>query len=213
MERAQLVCHLAAAARRAPQRRGSPGGLARQRSRHWNVLAACFRYGRRALLASTSEVSGKTAKVPMQECDDRVLGPTPSTAGRTRSAKAIDEHLPFAYGAYGQLTVVRYFNSYSGRLDARDYGSVLGNCLRQALAGKPITVHGDGSQTRCFMYLDDPVEGTMLAATTSEAEGHESPREHARDVALAAGGDDPPANRFRLARRLHVLPRLLRSGF
>jgi UDP-glucose 4-epimerase len=88
------------------------------------------------------------------------------------TAKAIDEHLALAYAAHQlPVVVVRYFNSYGPRLDERGYGSVVANLLRQALAGEPMTVHGDGKQSRCFTYIDDTVRGTLLAAFTAEAEG------------------------------------------
>jgi len=67
--------------------------------------------------------------------------------------------------------IVRYFNSYGPRLDERGYGSVVANFLRQALVGEPITVHGDGAQSRCFTYVEDTVRGTISAAFTPEAEG------------------------------------------
>jgi nucleoside-diphosphate-sugar epimerase len=117
-------------------------------------------------------VYGKTAKVPMREDDDRVLGPTTVHRWSYSTAKAIDEHLAFAYASNRlPVVIVRYFNSYGPRLDERGYGSVVANFLRQALAGEPLTVHGDGRQSRCFTYIDDTVRGTMLAGFTTEAEG------------------------------------------
>lgn len=137
-----------------------------------NVLSACFHYWRKVVVASTSEVYGKTAKVPMREDDDRVLGPTTVHRWSYSTAKAIDEHLAFAYAANKlPVVIVRYFNSYGPRLDERGYGSVVAKFLRQARANSPITVHGDGSQSRSFTYVDDTVRGTMLAGFTPEAEG------------------------------------------
>jgi UDP-glucose 4-epimerase len=137
-----------------------------------NVLAACSRHRRKVVVASTSEVYGKTPKIPMQEDDDRVLGPTTVHRWSYSTAKAIDEHLAFAYAATElPVVIVRYFNSFGPRLDERGYGSVVANFLRQALAGEPLTVHGDGRQSRCFTYVDDTVRGTMLAGFTPEAEG------------------------------------------
>ncbi|MGQ0434284.1 MAG: GDP-mannose 4,6-dehydratase [Microthrixaceae bacterium] len=137
-----------------------------------NVLSACFQHWRKVLVASTSEVYGKTPKVPMQEDDDRVLGPTTVPRWSYSTAKAIDEHLALAYAASSlPVVIVRYFNSFGPRLDERGYGSVVANFLRQAIAGEPLTVHGDGGQSRCFTYVDDTVRGTMLAAFTPEAEG------------------------------------------
>jgi UDP-glucose 4-epimerase len=137
-----------------------------------NVLAACHRYWRKVLIASTSEVYGKTSRVPMREDDDRVLGPTTVHRWSYSTAKAYDEHLAFAYAAHElPVVLVRYFNSYGPRIDERGYGSVVANFLRQALAGDPLTVHGDGGQSRCFTYIDDTVRGTLAAAFTPEAEG------------------------------------------
>jgi UDP-glucose 4-epimerase len=109
----------------------------------------------------------------MHEDDDRVLGPTTVHRWSYSTAKAIDEHLAFAYAAASQLpiVIVRYFNSFGPRLDERGYGSVVANFLRQALADEPLSVHGDGHQSRCFTYVDDTVRGTMAAGFRPEAEG------------------------------------------
>jgi nucleoside-diphosphate-sugar epimerase len=137
-----------------------------------NVLGACFRHWKKVVVASTSEVYGKTSKVPMVEDDDRVLGPTTVHRWSYSSAKAIDEHLALAYEARRlPVVILRYFNSYGPRLDERGYGSVVANFVRQSLAGEPLTVTGDGSQSRCFTYVDDTVRGTMLAGFTPEAQG------------------------------------------
>lgn len=136
------------------------------------VLDACFRHWRKVLVASTSEVYGKTAQVPMREDDDRVLGPTTVHRWSYSTAKAIDEHLAFAYGAMGlPVVIVRYFNSYGPRLDEKGYGSAVASFVQRSLAGEPLPVHGDGGQTRCFTYVDDTVRGTVLAGFTPEAEG------------------------------------------
>jgi UDP-glucose 4-epimerase len=137
-----------------------------------HILSACFQYWRKVIVASTSEVYGKTSNVPMHEDDDRVLGPTTVHRWSYSTAKAVDEHLAFAYAAHGlPIVVLRYFNSYGPRLDERGYGSVVANFLWQALAGEPLSVHGDGRQSRCFTYIDDTVRGTLLAGFTPEAEG------------------------------------------
>lgn len=137
-----------------------------------NVLGACFRYWRKVVLASTSEVYGKTTTVPMHEDDDRVLGPTSVHRWSYSTAKAIDEHLALAYHQVGlPVSIVRYFNSYGPRIDERGYGSVVANFIRQAIEGRKITVHGDGLQTRCFTYCDDTVLGTYLAGVSESAVG------------------------------------------
>jgi UDP-glucose 4-epimerase len=87
-------------------------------------------------------------------------------------AKAIDEHLAFIYHDRGlPVSIIRYFNSYGPRLDPRGYGSVVAKFISQALEGKPLTVLSDGQQTRCFTYIDDTIEGSILAATLKEGEG------------------------------------------
>jgi len=172
VEWAQIVFHLAAAVGVRHIVDDPLGSLLTNTRGTENVLTACFRYWRKVIVASTSEVYGKTSKVPMQEDDDRVLGPTTVPRWSYSTAKAIDEHLAFAYAANKlPIVIVRYFNSYGPRLDERGYGSVVANFVRQALAGEPLTVHGDGRQSRCFTYIDDTVRGTLLAGMTPEAEG------------------------------------------
>jgi UDP-glucose 4-epimerase len=137
-----------------------------------NVLDACFKSGAQVVVASTSEIYGKSPKLPMCEDDDRVLGSTRINRWSYSTAKALDEHLAFAYAEQGlAMSIVRYFNSYGPRLDEKGYGSVVANFLRQALANEPLTVHGSGEQTRCFTYVADSVRGTMLAASTPSAKG------------------------------------------
>ncbi|MFM8968874.1 MAG: NAD-dependent epimerase/dehydratase family protein [Actinomycetota bacterium] len=123
-----------------------------------NVIEASVKHDKRLLLASTSEIYGKTSTMPMSEDDDRVLGSTTVPRWGYSTAKAIDEHLALAYAQHGlRMSVVRYFNSFGPRLDPRGYGSVVANLMRQALDNEPLTVHGDGTQTRCFTYIDDTV--------------------------------------------------------
>ena len=137
-----------------------------------NVITACVKHDRKLLLASTSEIYGKTAKMPMSEDDDRVLGSTTVARWGYSTAKAIDEHLALAHAEHGlRMSIVRYFNSYGPRLDPRGYGSVVANLMRQAIDNEPLTVHGDGLQTRCFTYVDDTVEGTLRAALDLRGEG------------------------------------------
>jgi UDP-glucose 4-epimerase len=172
VEQAQLVIHLAATVGVRHIVADPLASILTNTRGTEHVLAACHRYWRKVVVASTSEVYGKTVKVPMQEDDDRVLGPTTVHRWSYSTAKAIDEHLALAYAAHQlPVVIVRYFNSYGPRLDERGYGSVVANLLRQALAGDPMTVHGDGNQSRCFTYIDDTIRGTLAAAFTSEAEG------------------------------------------
>jgi len=137
-----------------------------------NVLAACARRDRKILITSSSEVYGRGGRVPMHEDDDRILGSTVIQRWSYATAKALDEHLALAYSARGlPAVIVRYFNIYGPRMHPLGYGSVMANFLRQATAGEPLTVYGDGVQSRCFTYIDDCIDGTMLAMETPAAEG------------------------------------------
>lgn len=136
------------------------------------VLDAADRHKSRIVLASTSEVYGKSPDVPFRENGNRVLGPTTVARWSYSTAKALDEHMALAYVQNGlRASIVRYFNSYGPRIDQRGYGSVIARFAAQAIAGDPITVHGDGSQTRCFTYVSDTVRGTILAGERDEAIG------------------------------------------
>lgn len=135
-----------------------------------HVLAAAQRHGARLVLASSSEVYGLSERVPFREDGVRVLGPTWVHRWSYSTAKAIDEHLAFAYAERGlRVSIVRYFNAYGPRIEESGYGSVVARFAAQALQGEPITVHGDGRQTRCFTYVSDTVAGTLLAGRKEEA--------------------------------------------
>jgi UDP-glucose 4-epimerase len=136
------------------------------------VIESCYRYWRRVVVASSSEVYGKSEKVPLSEEDDSLLGPTAVGRWSYSLSKALDEHLAFAYHRQGlPVSVVRFFNSYGPRVDPRGYGSVVARFIGQALAGQPITVLDDGHQTRCLTFVSDTVRGTQLAASSPQAEG------------------------------------------
>lgn len=136
------------------------------------VLELAARRGTPVFLASTSEVYGKASKVPFVEDDDLVLGAT--TRGRWSYAcsKALDEFLAIAYFHEKGLPVVvgRLFNTVGPRQTGR-YGMVLPTFVEQALAGSPITVYGDGTQTRCFAYVGDVVKAVVRLFETPGARG------------------------------------------
>ncbi len=137
-----------------------------------NVLELAFKYWVRCVIASSSEVYGKSTAIPLGEDDDRLLGPTTVPRWSYSDAKAIDEYFALAYAKKGlPVAVVRYFNAYGPRLDPRGYGSVIAKFITQALRGDPLTVYDDGEQTRCFTYVADTIEGTIRAATLKEAAG------------------------------------------
>jgi len=136
------------------------------------VLDKARKYWKRTVIASSSEVYGKNPKLPWSEEDDCLLGPTTVSRWSYALSKAIDEHCALVHARDGfPVSIVRYFNSYGPRIDPNGYGSVVARFIDQALAGQPITVYGDGLQTRCFTYIADTVRGTMLAGTLPEAIG------------------------------------------
>jgi UDP-glucose 4-epimerase len=137
-----------------------------------NVLKLAFKHGKRVVFSSTSEVYGRNLKVPWREEDDRVLGATSIDRWCYSTSKAVGEHFCFAFSGLGlPVTILRYFNVYGPRLDAIDVGRVITIFLGQALRGEPLTVIGDGSQTRCFTYVRDAIAATVAAGLEPEAVG------------------------------------------
>jgi len=137
-----------------------------------NVLELAYKYWVPTLIASSSEIYGKSTAVPLSEEDSRVLGPTSVGRWSYSDSKAIDEYSAFAYARQGlPVTAVRYFNVYGPRLDPRGYGSVIAKFITQARQGGPLTIYGDGRQTRCYTYITDAIEGTIRAANTPAASG------------------------------------------
>lgn len=136
------------------------------------VLKAANRYGCKVLLASTSEVYGKGVRVPFQEEDDRLMGSTTRSRWAYAASKAVDEFLALAYHhQYGlPVVVLRFFNTIGPRQTGR-YGMVVPRFVRQALEGAPLTVYGDGSQTRCFADVLDVVEAVVALAEHAGAVG------------------------------------------
>jgi UDP-glucose 4-epimerase len=123
-------------------------------------------------IASTSEVYGKSTDVPFREAADVVMGPTTKHRWAYACSKLIDEFLALAYWKEKQLPVVivRLFNTVGPRQTGR-YGMVLPTFVRQALAGQPITVFGDGTQSRSFTYVGDVVEALVRLAREQRAIG------------------------------------------
>lgn len=138
-----------------------------------NVLRSCYGHGRGVAVASSSEIYGKGQKIPFSEDDDRVLGPATVQRWAYSASKALDEHIAYAYARQGLRTViVRYFNTYGPRMHERGDGQVVARFAALAIRGEPLTVHGDGEQTRCFTFVDDTVRATILAAECDPAVGH-----------------------------------------
>ncbi len=136
------------------------------------VLEACADHGRRVVIASSSEVYGKGVAVPVQEDDDRLMGPTHKLRWSYACGKAVDESLAIAYHQQRQLPVVvmRCFNTCGPRQSAA-YGMVIPNLIERALRNEPMLVFGDGTQSRCFSAVSDVVRGAILLSECKEAEG------------------------------------------
>ena len=136
------------------------------------VLKAAYRHNRKVILASTSEVYGRNPRIPFSEEDDRVLGSTQRDRWCYSTSKAAAEHFCFAYHRLGlPVVVLRYFNVYGPRLDKLDVGRVVTIFMGQVLRGEPVTVIGDGKQTRCFTYVDDAIRATVAAGIDARAVG------------------------------------------
>ena len=136
------------------------------------VLKLANKKRKKVLIASTSEVYGKNDVVPFREDHDLVLGPTTKSRWSYACSKAIDEFLALAYYNARGLPVIiaRLFNTVGPRQTGR-YGMVLPTFVRQALMGRPITVYGDGSQSRCFSAVDEVVAALTALTDCPDAVG------------------------------------------
>ena len=136
------------------------------------VLKLANKKRKKVILTSTSEVYGKANSVPFREDGDLVMGPTSKGRWSYACSKAIDEFLALAYHKERRLPVVivRLFNTVGPRQTGR-YGMVIPNFVKQGLLGNPITVYGDGSQTRCFTYVSDVVGQLVALAVEEKAVG------------------------------------------
>jgi len=136
------------------------------------ILNLAAKKKKMVVIASTSEVYGKATKVPFCEDDDLVIGPTVKGRWSYACSKAIDEFLALAYWKEKKVPVIvcRFFNTVGPRQTGR-YGMVVPNFVRQALAGEPITVFGDGRQSRCFGYVGDVIAALGKLIRTKEAIG------------------------------------------
>jgi len=134
--------------------------------------AASMAGSKKVLITSSSEVYGKGTKVPFEEADDMLFGPTSKSRWSYGCSKAIDEFLALAYHKQMKLPVViaRLFNTVGPR-QVGDYGMVLPRFVNQALSGGPITVFGDGEQSRCFVDVGDVVDALYKLMQSKKAEG------------------------------------------
>jgi UDP-glucose 4-epimerase len=136
------------------------------------VLMHASKKQKPVVIFSTSEVYGKSTDVPFREDADLVMGPTPKHRWAYACSKAIDEFLALAYHRERKLPVivVRLFNTVGPKQTGR-YGMVIPTFVRQALTDAPITVYGDGTQTRSFTYVGDVVDGLTRLVAEPKAVG------------------------------------------
>jgi len=136
------------------------------------VLKAALEHRVQVLIASTSEVYGKGTRIPFAEDDDVVLGPTRNSRWSYAASKMVDEFMGLAYFRQKGLPVVifRLFNTVGPRQTGQ-YGMVIPRFVQAALQGKPLTVYGDGEQSRSFLHVKDAVKGIMGLADCPEAVG------------------------------------------
>ncbi len=136
------------------------------------VLDMANKYGRKILLASTSEVYGKSESVPFAEGDDIVLGSTSVSRWSYACSKAIDEFLGLAFHQQYGLEVVigRFFNTIGPRQTGQ-YGMVVPRFVERALNGEPISIYGSGEQSRCFCYVGDVVDAIIALMDSERAVG------------------------------------------
>jgi UDP-glucose 4-epimerase len=137
------------------------------------ILALANKKKKKVLIASTSEVYGLSADVPFREDGNLVMGATTKGRWSYACSKAIDEFLALAYWREKKLptTIVRLFNTVGPRQTGR-YGMVIPTFVKQALSGRPITVYGDGKQTRCFGYVGDVVGALIKLMDHPDAVGN-----------------------------------------
>jgi UDP-glucose 4-epimerase len=130
------------------------------------------KFRKKILIASTSEIYGRNSKVPLNEDDQRIYGSTVLARWSYAASKVMDEFLALAYFRTKQLPIiiVRFFNTVGPRQTGR-YGMVIPRFVGQALRNDPITVFGDGSQTRTFTYVGDVVQGVVALIDHSGAVG------------------------------------------
>lgn len=137
------------------------------------VIEAAHRYRRKILVTSTSEIYGKNSSGPLRENSDRILGSPAVVRWAYSTAKAVDEILANAYHKERGLPtiIVRLFNTVGPR-QSPTYGMVIPRLVRQALSGAPLTVYGDGTQTRCFAHVVDVVDALLRLLDHEAAIGH-----------------------------------------
>lgn len=136
------------------------------------VLEMAHRYHKKVLITSTSEIYGKNVNGPLKEDDDRILGSPLKTRWSYSTAKAVDEMLAYVYWKEKNVpsVIVRLFNTVGPR-QTGSYGMVMPRFISQALKNEPITVYGDGKQSRCFVHVKDVVNALAKLIEEPKAVG------------------------------------------
>ncbi|MFH1698109.1 MAG: GDP-mannose 4,6-dehydratase [Candidatus Omnitrophota bacterium] len=136
------------------------------------VLEMAYRYHKKVLITSTSEIYGKNVNGPLKEDDDRILGSPLKTRWSYSTAKAVDEMLAYVYWKQRDVpsVIVRLFNTVGPR-QTGTYGMVVPRFVEQALINKPLTVYGTGKQSRCFIHVKDVVKALIKLTTEPKAVG------------------------------------------
>ena len=137
-----------------------------------NVLEASYKYGKEVFLTSSSEVYGKNTSDSLSENDDRILGSPVRLRWSYSEAKAIDESLAYAYWIEKKVPtrIVRFFNTVGPR-QLGAYGMVVPRFIDFAVKNEPITIYGDGNQTRCFAHILDVIDAVMAVAFSEKTIG------------------------------------------
>jgi UDP-glucose 4-epimerase len=138
-----------------------------------NILELAKRRRAKVIIGSTSDVYGKSPQIPFKENNDLILGPSTSRRWAYAVSKLFDEHLAFAYqDEYSlEIVILRYFGTYGERQYLNWWGGPQGVFLEAIFKNQPVEIHGDGSQTRCFIYIKDAAEATVRAIERKEAIG------------------------------------------
>lgn len=136
------------------------------------VLEMAHRYRRKVLITSTSEIYGKNTNAPLKEDEDRILGSPLKSRWAYSTSKAVDEILAYTYWREKSLptVIVRLFNTVGPRQTGA-YGMVIPRFIQQALRGEPLTIYGDGKQSRCFLHVKDAVKAILALMEHPNAAG------------------------------------------
>ncbi len=172
IEKSDVIFHLAAVVGVELVVRDPVGTILTNVNGSERILSLASQFGKRIFLASTSEVYGKSDKLPFSETDDLVIGPSTHSRWSYACSKLLDEFLLMAYHRNKNLngTVVRFFNTVGPR-QTGEYGMVIPRFVKAARQGEPLKVYGTGKQTRCFCHVFDTVRALKLLVAQENIAG------------------------------------------